>query len=456
VISSESIESFFKRYADRNLELRNKKYEIVKKFLGIESEMRAFDLVVSSLEQRFFALGLKRYEKISRDMRDLIISSFNPYDMNFNVDNVKRFVDWLDAVRKDFESANERIAKGESIYMAFTSSLDSMEGKMAVFKRLEEDLEMLNVLVREVSFQNIGTLKHDLDEILEDIRGIVKMIEKAAEYRKYYVFLGDRAQNLKERLDALLEGRVDLETGDFVKELKEIMRLIEEEESGATFTTVPVPVVELRKESDPSVRGLALLFGDFVHDFYYFLEKGEKPIYEETGEYIYFQHFPYEGVFRVENFLANPASGPIFDPTFPPRLEKKMNFDENYVLAVETISKRAYNIFNFLAFLGGIGTLVSFFLPAGWMLFDLSLVAGMFASYPIYVKRALRPLVEEEFDRSGAFLFSKIDFVYWSVGEDVDLYLIGPKLLENFEETVLNERYREWLKKNSTLRELRK
>lgn len=440
MIAKEQIESLMAQYVSGNVRLRREKAAILKQFRDIEQAFRNFELKLSNLEQRFHEMRLRNYERFTLKILSVLLD-FNIYNMQENLEKVEEIISILEEIKPFIQESNQQVAEAEATWKLFKKN-NAFLANRNISGIIEQELHKIDEAIKNADYDDIRSLVYKLKKMKESVKKTIERIEQVRVHYDQYFFNGERAEQVYKEIENLMMSENDISAWDFMEKLEEISDKIENVKNDNRFVSIAVPVVKIFKNGSRDIYEFGLRFGDFYLDYTGFADPSKDTVeYEETGEMMFFQHVPFDGIFNLEE-VFDLSDVNIFDPS--KEKKNKMNFDEKYIESVEMYHKKIYNNFMVFAGVALMSTLVTAFTTLGGIVANAAMVAGGAVGYRYYAKTLLKKDIEKDFNRKNFFMFSKVNLFIFSVGNEADIMDVGENILANIDDTIKNKKFREW------------
>ena len=256
---------------------------------------------------------------------------------------------------------------------------------------------------------------------------LILIVEKASFYLNQYVFIGNEALVLKKELeDKILLKHID-DRQLYISVMEELFLRIDDAATKSIFGTAGFKVFRCSSiSSDNIVKYTIQVNGNFMKYDSFFNNEGLK--YEDTGELIYFEYLPKNGVFKGKDICEN------------------ISIDSDYF----TLNKKLYDkfIFNFNSMFGFISlfAFISLFLKN--TMFSVSLI--LLLSVLFLNTRFLFDFIKDSMNKKykNPFFIKQIDYVLFKIGTEIELRDIIKDIFVKFDSTLGNLKTEEleWIK----------
>jgi len=382
-----------------------------------EELLRDYSVNLSNLDKLQNEIGFHRLESEYNKML-YILKNFDSNNIKREIEKVLQYIDLLESYSEEINSISSRIKTINKLWESFKYRNEAIanskfeESFMEDYNRTIEHLSNINL-------RDISSAIYRLDKLKEKTEKMIYVIEKINLYRDQFVFLGDKAINLKMEIEEILSFN-ELSGVEQISEYEKVINKVVELEQNSIYGVVGFPVFKaldkLNKEIQKytiSINGVLIKYEPFF--------RNKNIEYVATGEYVYFENYPKEGVFKGAEILSDlDISSKYIDSIVMYRGKAEKYIDYSiYVLS----------FFSFLAF---------WFSSLSLTIFTLFSVAGFFASYKFLLGK-LKDMVEKDFYFEKIFVLKKISLSIFSIGENIDSKELLLEIFRNFDKTIEKE-----------------
>jgi len=425
MLNQEELAIFFKEYTDKNLETLKQKFTLFEEIRAKELDLKEYSIALGDFNKQQNKVGLGTFEfMLQRSIQYL--SNFDPSDINKNTDNVLNFINILEVKEREFSAIVEDINSLKYSWDSFMSTNKEFEGSL-IENSVKDKFEEINKTLSNMNLDTIGEVESVIQETKKNIEIIKLKVDMLKTSLTQDVFVEKEALNLRQEITDLIDNEEDINLFTFSEKATELMHRVNEIKANSSMLgTGPVKVIKVSTKEDSDIYKYTLKFGDFLIKNDPFFNNEESLNWDETGEYVYYENIPIKGIFSGKEICLT------------------IDYSTDYIHSVSSIDDSAKTIFNFLAWTNIIIGAVSMFIGGliGPLLF-ISFIMGTWLFFNIYLKSTKRAF-EIRTKMKKMFVFSKIDYVIASIGDNCDLVQMNEGIFLNFDDIIGNQKYLDW------------
>jgi len=412
---NENIYSVYSEYISQNKEASRDTQKILENFRSREEQLRDYHLALGILEKIQSEVGFYRLEtafnKVKSDLKN-----FDPSNIPFEIQKVYNAAEMIESYRSDIENLSKKIQKIDSLWTAFIQNNPTAKG--TIFEQTFQ--KKYNDIMKKIGESGIADSSgaaYRLDNLKSFVTEIFESIEKAKDFQDLYVYMGADAKVLERNLAEALEFKEDSVESQLAL-LSSCASSIEKLESSSQLSTVGFPVIGVSTSEDESVVKYTINVKDQLVKYEPFFNSNSMHTFK-TGEYLYMEGFPVEGVF---------AGREIIQTIGPSKENIQLILDLN-----DKIEKSLMWAGISLLFLSFI-TFVSSQIMVSFIMAAIVIVA--FLSKDKLLKDYIR-ILRDKYNIPNAFVFSKLDFFLLKTGAPMDIKALKIELVQDFDKFFL-------------------
>ena len=457
MITKTETDELFDRFVADNAKYDNDRKRVLNNFRNSEKLLRKYIETLSDLEKQQSRANFSEFQLLQQNMVGNLLQ-FDPRNIEGNIEFVKFYIGKLAQNENEFNEISSALFEFEQRWEKFLFRYPKFNGTKfdRYFKNKHQTLQSL---VHEVdAVENMGVISKRVDQDRQELEKVIMHIEKIEDYIKMYIYIGEENEKQLEMLKALINDSDSYEVNDFFDIAAETIQHIDEIKLKSKKARVPVPVVKIFNNKNKNVYKYTLRFGDFTVLYENFFidamrskldrkdfsweehstkeqDDSEEKIdnksmkQKDTGQFVYLDNFPIDGIFSGKEVVNELCVSP------------------EYMVMVEELASTS--LISFFIFIGIIflSTLITTFIGGGAVIFNVIFALSAFVGFRIFLK-FLKRSQEDYRKMPDFFTFSKIDLFLFKEGDNfiIDDALVGA--IYKFDDTILNKKYHEDLKKN--------
>lgn len=456
MISNKNTEKLFELIVQDNIEFDKERKKILENFRESEKHLRRYIEALTELEKQQTRVNFSEFKNLQEQMLNNLLN-FNPRDIPDNTELVKAYTASLMHNENDFMEISSALfdfgQRWEKFLIRYPTFVNTNFD--AYFKNKHQ---LLYASINEAhGLQSMGLISSQLEQNRQELEKVIMHIEKIQDYINMYIYIGEENEKQLGLLKSLMESSDSYEVGDFFDIASETIQKIDLIRNKSKKARVPVPVVKVFNIKNKSVYKYTLRFGDFtvlyenffidavknkIEDKAFTWEEHSKNSQlledisdeklmrqEETGQFVYLDNFPINGIFSGREVVENLCVSP------------------EYAVTVEELSSKSLVSFVILASIIFLSSLITTMIGGGAVIFNVIFCLGSLIGFKMFLK-FLKKSQEDYRNMPDFFTFSKIDMVLFKEGDNfiIDDALEGA--IHDFDNTIMNKKYHEALKDN--------
>jgi len=432
MINNSDINKIMNSYIDMNKKLISEKSNTLEVFRKKENSLRGYVDILTDLEKKQQEINLSEFKNLK--MRTVeILSMFNTEDIEVNINNVRDTIIFFEQIEKDFVEVFNSFNSTKRLWKSFVK-----ENKLedTVFDiHIKKMIISLNEMIEAINPSEINSLGSSLELLRAEVEKVILRVSKVYDYTDRNIFLGE--ENEKYLIDMKNTIKNPENMSLFNEKSEEFFISLDKIKEESKLKIVPIPVIYMVNSGDSSIKKATVVFGDYILKFDTFFNSSKlKKI--DTNQFIYLKDFPTEGIFSGREIV------------------EKLEYSDNYILAVNKFISKANNTFIIIGFsLIASGVYASFH---GDLATTIHLGITI-ASIPIYAYiylPLLKKRMEWKYKVKNMFLFRKIDLYILKRGDLIDLRGVALGIINKIDKTILNKEYHKWRKENFVVKKKKK
>ena len=414
-------------YVNMNKDIIHDKMLFLEDFRNREEQLKEYYLALSLLEKKQLDIGFSILEKEFTLMTE-DLKLFDCNNINIEIQKVNKYIYLLEDHGEEIKSITKRIKNINNLWKSFLSRNTKLKSdSFELF--FEKQFLNLKQTLNELSLNEISTAVYKIDKLFEYIKNVIYCIEKIESYKKIYVFLGDKGLAVKKSIDNISK----IETTDIneiLSELNQIIANVELTIKESEYGTIGFPVYKAIDRNDKSIERFTIKINDILLKIDPFFNSSSLDFYH-TGEYLYLDNFPSNGVFAGRKIIEN------------------LNLSKNYISFILKYKETA-ELFSSISLI--------FLLILTIFNFELSNIVFAFIttfvviSYFLTYKHVLvimKDFVQKKFNMYEPFVFQRFALPIFHIGENIDPKSLIKDIVKNFDNIFLNNLKGDykWIKK---------
>jgi len=410
-------------YIENNHSNIRKKLKILEQFRTNEEKLRDYVLTLSLLDKMQNEVGFSyienEYNKMLKDLKN-----FDPHNIVNEIRKIYAYMDLIENFKIEISSVSEKIKKIEKIWNSFIERNQNI--KNTTFEDMyNSKLESIKNEIKTIGINNISSVLYGLDKLKDFVEHMILIIEKITLLKTEYVYIGKEAEDLKNKIESKLTFNENVS----LEEFEEVIENINEMYTKSITGVVGFPVYKVYTKEEPNIYKHTLkINNEYLKYEPFFLN--ESLLYENTGEYFYFENFPKEGVFKGREIIEN------------------LNVSNKYVSFLSCVRENSEKYINFsLLGLFLISMISAFSQNLGIAIFS-SLIILFFFIFKEYGFSLIKELCRDKYLLENAFVFKKIYLTIFTIGEDISHKEVISEIIKNFDKVFKNlEGDHKWIQK---------
>lgn len=404
-------------YLDNNKELIKNKIKFLEDFRSQEIKLKDYVEVLNELEKKQHKINLKEFNGL-KDRTIEILKDFNPKDIDFNIKRLQDTIVFFEQIEIDLIEVSDSLVALKRIWTSFLKR--NPEFTESTFNNyVEHKFLTLKRTIESVTPQEIGLLNADIENEKQDIEKIIILIEKLKEYKNLNIFIGKENKEIEKNLCLLIDTMNDISVPDFIEKAKECLDLIDNEKKNVVYGKKKVPVYKFINKGDSSIYKYTVKFGDYYVKYESFFDSSNL-IIEDTEQYIYLEDYPLKGIFAGKDVV------------------EKLMIDNDYLNAVEVLNKNSQMVFLILGLFIFFTSATTAFMNEFIIVINLIISLLILVSFNPIMKN-LKKSISKKFKLEDIFVFTKLNYFVVSEGDDLNIKNILIGIIQNFDNTILNE-----------------
>jgi len=425
MLKIEELNSFFNQYTNSNLEKVKNKTFILEDLRNKEDKLKVYSLALSDFNKQQNKSGLEHF-KFLLDRTVSFLSNFDPNDIDKNTAIVNEFISLLESKEQEFSLIVTNLTTVRLSWDSFTSSNKEFS-ESKIQKDIQLNFDSINERLREMNMDSLGEVESALSKAKENLNLVKSKVENTKHSLDQYIFIGEYALEIKKEAEDLIKNKEDLSIHVFVERSDILLNKIEDiKNNKSTLAIGPVKVIKAKNKEDYSIYKYTIQIGDFVLKNDTFFNDEESLILEETGEHLYLENIPIDGIFSGRDIVEN------------------IDYYDVFLKSIQELDNAANKTFLVISSITFFVGLLSFFIGGimGPSIFG-GVIVGITIFFNFYLK-SIKKHYEIKTKMKDIFVFSKIDYVISSLGDTIDLDFIINGIIINFDDTIGNSKYIEW------------
>jgi hypothetical protein len=418
MINQASLNKFVDTFISIASSITADKAEVLENFRIKEAKLREYSECLTNLEKQQSKINLSEFEGLREKTLD-ILKKFDPVDIDSNIVKVMETVNFFKSMETEFLEVSESILGMRKSWITFIEN--NVEFRYSKFSDYFDAKEAsLKNLFKVVNPREIGVLNADIDIARQDMEMIIITISKIKELASMNIFIGEKAKQIEAKILNLLHNYESVEI--FMSTAKELITEVETD-SEQELGTVAIEVIRFENAEHKYLHMYTVLFGDFVLKYDTFFNIDNFNIVK-TGKYIFLDNYPIEGIFNGRNIVEN------------------LDYNDAYVESVADFKSNAFISFLAIISIIGLSTMISMFI--GGIAVYLNFFISLFLI--ILFNPILSFIETQSFMKNGmsdGFIFSSENYIVAKKGYDTDMDAILLGILQNFDNTILNQKFHE-------------
>jgi len=423
----ESLGPLFDIYIELNRTKIAKKLTYFEDFRNREELLRDYSSKLSEFDKVQSEADLSRFkgqfEKIKNEIED-----FNPHNIEGETLKVNNLMILVDSIKEEYNSISGQMKQIENSWIKFRDRNTLVKNSFFEDSFLDLYKKTWNI-IEDKGASEMSSVTFAVSALNRELTKTIEIVEKINIFLNLYVFIGEEAALIRDRLKKLLDISSYENKSIYLSEIDTVFSDIDFLIEKSLVGTVGIEVVKVSSKS--GISKFTLKFDDKLVAYDPFFEnKGS--LIKGTGKYIYLDNFPYEGIFKGRDLVS------------------EFNISSDYYSSLLDIKSKMTKFFKIGIFsLIGVSTIGMLFESQIINFVSLSLILGFF-----FVQgKVLDSIVssnEKKYGFKDIFLFTRIDFVYKVFGDFIDIRLLLSKTIESFDSTFLAKANKEkylWIKK---------
>ena len=375
-----------------------------------EDKMRFYASALIELEKIVNEVHLDLFTKQYEYVKDILLD-FNPNDIDHEIGEVHNIIASIENNRSEYESIYSSFEEVKTQWNAFIVKNENIIGS-SLENSFRELYEQVIEDIRTSDSVSMAKIGYSISQLKKKAQKIIEYVDRLTIFNDKYIFLGERAEVIKDKIDLLLSFQdisTDKDFFDKVDEIKEEIVGIEK-----VWGTVGFEVLKA-EQSDSGIFEYTIEVNGSPVEYDSFF-KSPKIHYTNTGEYIYFDNFPREGVFHGREIVES------------------VDISEAYLKAVENMKERMDNYFSAVSF-----SEIALALYAGISQDMLTSIlafggaAGIYFSLPP-VYSFLKKSIEIAFKVPNFYQFIPIDYVVFKRGKEFHINDLLMQMIREFDD----------------------
>lgn len=409
------IYEIYDKYIYKNKNFVSKKLKILENFRSREELLRDYKESLANLDKIQLEVGLPRLQS-EYDKMINFLTNFNPHDISNELIKIDQYINLLNSYRTDIENISKKIKNIDKLWESF--KIRNKKIKNSIFESFYENLyNNVMVEINNVDISKISSVIYSLDKLEEEERKIITTIESINLYLNEYIFIGEEALLLKDKINKALnfndnESESETTITEFFKIILEIKAL----EKNNILGTIGFPIYSAQDKKNNVIKYTVNINGMFLKYEPFF--KSENLEFEKTNEFIYFDNYPKNGIFKGKHVIDILKVSDIQIQTLIDFKRISMNYIDIMVVVL-----LAFSVLSF--------TMDSMFLLT---LTLTSSVAFLFSLK--FVLKKIKKTLEYKYDISDIFIFKNFDLSLISIGENLSIEDIIGNIFKNFNKTI--------------------
>lgn len=417
--SQQIINEFIDSFVSIGSGITAEKVNVLETFRATETKLKDYSESLNDLEKQQNKINLIEFGGL-RSKTVEILSVFDPINIDNNISKIYETIDFFKNIENELIEVSESLINVRRSWNFFIEK--NREFKDSIFDNYVNQKEQkLKDTLNVINPREIGILSIDIEKARQEIELIISYISKIKDLLLMNIFIGDESKKIENEISMLMSEYDNNDISNFIEKAKELIQRVEDINTSGEKGTVAVEVVRYSNKENKSIYKHTLKFGDHIMKYDTFFNI-ENPHVVNTGKYVFLDNFPLEGVFKGRDIIES------------------LDYNDNYISAVEDFSNTSIFMFSMLIILIMITTTASLFIGgiAVYINFILAL-AGIIGFNPYLA--SLQITSAAKFGLKKIFIYSKTNFIVASKGEDTDMNAILLGVIQDFDNTILNEKF---------------
>lgn len=417
--SQQIINEFIDSFVSIGTRITAEKVNVLETFRATETKLKDYSESLNDLEKQQNKINLIEFGGL-RSKTVEILSVFDPINIENNISKIYETIDFFKNIENELIEVSESLINVRRSWNFFIEK--NKEFKDSIFDNYVNQKEQkLKDTLNVINPREIGILSIDIEKARQEIELIISYISKIKDLLLMNIFIGDESKKIENEISMLMSDYDNNDISNFIEKAKELIQRVEDINTSGEKGTVAVEVVRYSNKENKSIFKHTLKFGDHIMKYDTFFNI-ENPHVVNTGKYVFLDNFPLEGVFKGRDIIES------------------LDYNDNYISAVEDFSNTSIFMFSMLIILIMITTTASLFIGgiAVYINFILAL-AGIIGFNPYLA--SLQITSAAKFGLKKIFIYSKTNFIVASKGEDTDMNAILLGVIQDFDNTILNEKF---------------
>lgn len=420
----EKVNDYLKYNIDYNESAIKQKIEHFNNFRTKEEILKYYQLKVVELDKVQKEVNLSifedQYKKFVFELLD-----FNPNNIEGEIQKIQSYIYLLESIKEEYNGISMQMESIEKSWNKFVKRNNIVLGTFFEDFFKEKYQQTLDSISNS-SFETISNTQYSVSMLQKELNKIIEIIEQLNIYKNLYVFIGEEALLVKNEFEKLFNIQLFNSKKEYIDKTEEVFSKIKNMYNNSKYGTVGLKTIKAIDRQDSSIFKYTVSIDNKIikHDPFF---NNKDLIFEDTNEYIYFENFPYSGVFKGKEIVEN------------------LSVSDKYISVIYNIRNKITNYFRygigFLLFLSFFGLIVNNVIFNIIILLFTILFFGSMAS----VLKKIIKIYERKNKMKSIFLFTQIDFGYIKFGHYIDIRLIIQKTIELFDTTILNKNNKEKL-----------